>query len=55
MVVIAACAVLFAAGIVLALRPSRKAGEAAPTPRLRRLVAAALGAGLVAGVLVAGS
>ena len=55
MVVIAACAVLFAAGIVLALRPPRKAGEAAPTPTLRRLVAAALGAGLVAGVLVAGA
>ena len=55
MVVIAACAALFAAGVVLALRPSRNADDAAPEPRLRRVVAAALGAGGVAGVLVAGA
>jgi hypothetical protein len=54
-VVIAACAVLLAAGIVLALRPPRTPDEAAPIPTLRRLVAAALGAGVVAGVLVAGA
>jgi hypothetical protein len=55
MVVIAACAALLAAGVLLALRPPRKADDAAPEPTLRRVVAAALGAGVVAGVLVAGA
>ena len=55
MAVMLACAALLAAGIVVTLRPPGKAEKAPPRPTLRRLVAASLGAGLVAGVLVAGA
>ena len=56
MAVMIACAALLAAGVVMALRPAGRSDEdASPRPTLRRLLAASLGAGLVAGVLVAGA